>query len=157
MRLSVQTRYAARILLLLTHHSASSPASAQKISQKTGISQQFAEKILRKLRILGITESVRGANGGYYLRLSPSNITFGCLVDLMEGGFTLKCKKDNEVCANTEDCPLKKSFEKMEQDVYSVLNSITLEDFLDSQKEPEQASGEIPLKPASEHSAKTIQ
>ena len=76
MRLSVQTRYAARILLFLIHHSASSPASAQKISQKTGISQQFAEKILRKLRILGLTDSVRGASGGYYLRLSPSNITF---------------------------------------------------------------------------------
>ncbi|MBQ1420669.1 MAG: Rrf2 family transcriptional regulator [Desulfovibrio sp.] len=135
MRLSVQTRYAARILLFLTHHSASSPASAQKISQKTGISQQFAEKILRKLRILGLTDSVRGANGGYYLRLSPSNITFGCLVDLMEGGFTLKCKKDNEVCANSEECPLKKSFEKMEEEVYSVLNNITLEDFLDSQKD----------------------
>ena len=142
MRLSVQTRYAARILLFLTHHSASSPASAQKISRKTGISQQFAEKILRKLRILGLTDSVRGANGGYYLRLSPSNITFGCLVDLMEGGFTLKCKKDNEVCASSDDCPLKKSFEKMEEEVYSVLNNITLEDFLDSQKDALLESGE---------------
>ena len=145
MRLSVQTRYAARILLFLTHHSSASPASAQKISQKTGISQQFAEKILRKLRILGLTDSVRGANGGYYLRLSPSNITFGCLVDLMEGGFTLKCKKENEICSNSEVCPLKKSFEKMEEDVYSVLNNITLEDFLDSRKEePLTLDGEDP-------------
>lgn len=150
MRLSVQTRYAARILLFLTHHSASSPASAQKISKKTGISQQFAEKILRKLRILGLTESVRGANGGYYLRLSPSNITFGCLVDLMEGGFTLKCKKDNEVCSNSDDCPLKKSFEKMEEEVYSVLNNITLEDFLDSQKDALPEPGEKAAQPGSE-------
>lgn len=40
------------------------PVRTQDIAEKIGVSPQFLEQVLRKLRMAGITSSVRGPGGG---------------------------------------------------------------------------------------------
>jgi Rrf2 family iron-sulfur cluster assembly transcriptional regulator len=42
-----------------------SPLKAQEIAEKIGATTSFVEQVARKLRIAGITKSVRGPGGGY--------------------------------------------------------------------------------------------
>ena len=89
MKLSAKTRYAARILFYMAKHVMNEPISSNLLAAKTGISSQFIEQILRQLRLAGITGSVRGAKGGHILLRKPEELTFGCIVKLMEGGIEL--------------------------------------------------------------------
>lgn len=71
MKLSAKTRYAARILLYLAKYGIERPISSSKLATQTGISSQFIEQILRQLRLVGITGSIRGARGGMCCCASP--------------------------------------------------------------------------------------
>ncbi len=129
MKFSAKTRYAARILLLLAQCGPEHPVPSRTLAKKTGISQQFIEQILRQFRLSGITLSVRGAKGGHILAYSPDDITFGCIVKLMEGGLELaECRGGS--CAKYNDCDTRKVWRNAQIVLEDALESVTLEDFL---------------------------
>lgn len=103
MKLSAKTRYAARILLYLAKYGIERPISSSKLATQTGISSQFIEQILRQLRLAGITGSIRGARGGHVLLRKPEDLTFGCIVKLMEGvlNFPVVWKNPATACVLT--------------------------------------------------------
>ena len=110
MKLSAKTRYAARILLYLANNGFDKPVSSSLIASKTGISSQFIEQILRQLRLAGITGSVRGAKGGHILMRKPEDLTFGCIVRLMEGGIELSgCLEKPGNCSRFDACEVRKA------------------------------------------------
>ncbi|MDY3808928.1 Rrf2 family transcriptional regulator [Desulfovibrio sp. PG-178-WT-4] len=131
MKLSAKTRYAARILFYMAKHNPSEPVSSNLLAAKTGISSQFIEQILRQLRLAGITGSVRGAKGGHTLLRKPEELTFGCIVRLMEGGIELtSCLESPEACARFGDCAVRNAWESLQGTLDGALESITLDDIL---------------------------
>lgn len=131
MKLSAKTRYAARILFYMAKHVMNEPISSNLLAAKTGISSQFIEQILRQLRLAGITGSVRGAKGGHILLRKPEELTFGCIVKLMEGGIELAgCLENPGNCSRFGDCAVRKAWESLQGTLDGALESITMEDLL---------------------------
>lgn len=69
--------------------SENSPISIQKIADVIGTTKGYLEQIINNLRNAGLIISIRGANGGYYLSKSPSNISFGEIFTAIEGDFKI--------------------------------------------------------------------
>ena len=131
MKLSAKTRYAARILLYLANNGFDKPVSSSLIASKTGISSHFIEQILRQLRLAGITGSVRGAKGGHILMRKPEDLTFGCIVRLMEGGIELSgCLEKPGNCSRFDACEVRKAWESLQATLDGVFESITLRDLM---------------------------
>ena len=55
------------------------------IADRQDIPSRFLEAILRQLKQAGLTESVRGKEGGYRLAKPASHITMGEIIHLFEG------------------------------------------------------------------------
>ena len=131
MKLSAKTRYAARILLFLALNGIEKPVSSSQLAARTGISSQFSEQILRQLRLAGITGSIRGAKGGHVLLRKPEELTFGCIVKLMEGGIELtSCMEKPGECARFDECEVRKAWQNLQSTLDGVFDSITLRDLM---------------------------
>ncbi len=129
MKLSARSRYAARILLELAQHKGSAPLSAATLSQRTGVSVQFVEQILKPLKQAGITASVRGAAGGHRLSKATNRVSLGDIVRLMEGGIclTVCCGKTHAHCQRQDSCLTRKAWERVSEALERELNAITLD------------------------------
>jgi len=61
------------------------PARKQEIAEGEGISADYVEQILVKLKVAGLVESRRGANGGFLLARDPASITVADVLLATEG------------------------------------------------------------------------
>lgn len=128
MKLSARTRYAARILLELARNEGGIPLSASVLSQRTGVSAQFVEQILKPLKQRGMTSSVRGASGGHHLARPADQITLGEVVRLMEGGILLSvcCGEHSADCPRKEGCLIRGAWVEVSNTLEQELDAITL-------------------------------
>lgn len=133
MKFSAKTRYAARILLVLAACDRSTPVPSRQLAAQTGISQQFIEQILREFRLCGIVNSTRGPKGGHVLACSPDEVSFGCIVKLMEGGMNLsECAvHGGGRCDRHIQCKTRRVWRAAQIVLEEALESITLQDFLE--------------------------
>ena len=107
------------------------PVSSSALSTKTGISAQFIEQILRKLRLAGITDSVRGAKGGHILLRKPEELSFATILDVMEGGMELSmCINTPESCDRWQDCVMHDALGDLQASLNKTLDAVTLQDIL---------------------------
>jgi Rrf2 family protein len=78
----------------------------QELSKAENIPVKFLEQILLTLRHAGILTSRRGVRGGYSWARSPSQITVGEIVRLMDGPFApVPCASSSAVTGETCTCP----------------------------------------------------
>jgi Rrf2 family protein len=61
------------------------PMQMNEIGQREGISEKYLGQIMLILRSSGIVQSVRGAQGGYYLARPPHSITVREVFEILEG------------------------------------------------------------------------
>jgi len=100
-----------------------------------GSEDQFAP-----LRKAGLIVSVRGAQGGYVLSRSAAQISVGDVIRVLEGpiGFT-DCSVEGEPAPDcAADCAVHGVWEKVTQQIVSVIDSISLQDLVE-QSRSEQA------------------
>lgn len=74
--LSTRGVYGLMAVLEIKKASEFAPISIKEISEKTMISKNYLEQILNSLRNVGMIESIKGKNGGYYLAKESEKITF---------------------------------------------------------------------------------
>lgn len=55
-----------------------------QIANRQHIPARFLEAILRQLKLAGVVDSIRGKQGGYFLKVSPEKINMGELFKLLE-------------------------------------------------------------------------
>lgn len=132
MKLSARSRYATRILLELARHSNSAPMTAAMLSQRTGVSIQFVEQILKPLKQNGLTKSIRGAAGGHKLARLPKDIALGEVVRLMEGGVSLTvcCGEKANDCPRKGGCLTRRAWLQVSKSLENELDSITIDALL---------------------------
>lgn len=132
MKLSARSRYAARILLELARNTGTTPISAATLSQRTGISVQFIEQILKPLKHNSITSSVRGAAGGHWLAKTAEQISLGDIVRIMEGDISLAacCSERPKKCNRKETCPTRLAWIRASRSLAQELDSISIASLL---------------------------
>src|SRR5512147_1492044 len=99
LRITKLTDYA----LVVLSHMASRPAqglTSTSAARLTGIPQPSVSKILKSLARSGVVVSERGAQGGYRLARTASELTVADVIDAVEGPIALtECSaQDSSTC-----------------------------------------------------------
>jgi Rrf2 family protein len=143
--LSQKTRYAIRAMQHLADRYGQGPVQLAEIAAKQNIPANFLTVILSELSRYGLVASMRGKDGGYWLAVSPIDITYGDLIRVMRGSLALvpcasrfaheKCSH----CVEEGECRTRALMLQVRDRTAEILDSIRLSDRI----EPVPAGSEI--------------
>ena len=132
--LSQKTRYAIRAMQHLADRYGEGPVPLAEIAAAQNIPANFLTTILSELSRVGIVASRRGKDGGYWLGVSPIDVTYGDLIRLTRGSLALvpcasrfaheKCKN----CLEEGDCRTRSLMLQVRDRTAELLDSIRLSD-----------------------------
>lgn len=138
MKISAQDEYCLRILLQIARARAEDGLSLPQISELENISQAYAAKLTRQLRLAGFIQSIRGHKGGYVLAMPPSEIKINHVLKSMGGAmFDEKfCGNHSgtlSLCTNSVDCSLRSLWTILQLNMDRLLDQISLQDLMKSE------------------------
>ncbi len=130
--LSQKTRYAIRALQHLADHYGKGPIPLGDIAETQRIPAKFLTVILSEMAREGLVATQRGRDGGYWLALSPVDISYGDIVRLTRGSLALtpcasrfaheQCKN----CVPESECRLHRIMLRVRDEMAKVLDGISL-------------------------------
>ena len=137
MKISTKGRYALRLMMALAENNNGSPISLKDVATRQDISDKYLEQIISILNKAGYVRSVRGAQGGYMLKMEPQNYTVGMILRQTEGSLApVACIEDDEiVCDRQQQCVTSIVYKKINDAISGVVDNITLQDLVDWQNE----------------------
>ena len=124
MKLTTKGQYAIQAMIDIAVHSTKSkePISLREIAKNQNIPLPFLEQIGIKLRNAGLVKSTRGATGGYFLSKDKKQISLADIMQAIEGEINVAPN------TNTRFEVTHKLWQKLNQNILTILKSITLED-----------------------------
>lgn len=131
MKLTAKGRYAVMAMADLAAQGEVVRSSLSEISERQGISVTFLEQLFGKLRRAGLVESVRGAQGGYTLKVPATELTLDRIIyavdiDIKAHGCT---PQDRVGCTGkTDRCLTHNLWGALENHIESFLASVTVAD-----------------------------
>lgn len=132
--LSQKTRYAIRAMQHLADRYGQGPVRLAEIAEVQKIPANFLTVILSELSRFGIVASMRGKDGGYWLAVSPIDITYGDLIRVMNGSLALvpcASRFAHEKCSNCVEegeCRTRALMLQVRDRTAELLDSIRLSD-----------------------------
>lgn len=115
---------------------AEAPVKRNEIVKAQQIPPKFLENILSELRRAGLTESQRGADGGYWLARPPEEITVADIMRAVEGPLaSVRSRRPETLEYDGRAIHLQKVWIALRSNIRAVLASVTLADLV---------SGELP-------------
>ena len=137
MKISTKGRYALRMLIDLAEHSNDGFISLKDIAERQGISKKYLEQIVPILNRSDLLQTNRGFQGGYKLAQAPNKYTIGKILRLTEGSLApVAClDQDPVLCERRGDCVTLPIWQGLNKVINDYLESITLQDVLDQQRE----------------------
>lgn len=85
MNVSQKCQYALRALFELAKRSRSRPTTVGDVAKAQAIPARFLESILGQLKQGGFVVSRRGARGGFFLAVEPSELSVGDIIRFVDG------------------------------------------------------------------------
>lgn len=135
MRISTKGRYGLRALVDMAMNPVGQHIALYSIAERQGISESYLEQVFAALRKAGIVKSIKGAQGGYVLAESSSKITVGKILRILEGDLTVISESKDVIDNNIDYCIKLNVWDKMNEALSKVADSITLEDLVSNYKE----------------------
>lgn len=134
LRLSTKSRYATRMLVYLAINGRERPANTAEIAQAEGISKDYVEQILSRLRTAGIVTSHRGIKGGFSISGDPKDISVKQIVELTEGAISVApCLKSD--CSRATQCATQVAWNTLNDSIEEALSKFSIEDLCKLYKE----------------------
>ncbi len=135
MKISTKGRYALRMLIDLAEHSGDEYISLRDISKRQNISKKYLEQIIPLFNKSDVLKTSRGAQGGYKLSRSPDKYTVGEILRITEGSLApVAClEQEPNQCERCNECITLPVWKGLERIINEYLDSITLQDLIDSQ------------------------
>ena len=87
MKISTKGRYGLTLMISLAKKRQGC-ISLKSIAEENNLSDLYLEQLVGPLRNAGLIRSVRGAKGGYQLRVPAEEISAGDIIRLLEGPIT---------------------------------------------------------------------
>lgn len=144
MRLTVQTDYALRLLIVL----AAVPGrrwTLPTLASSYGISLEHLRKITQRLTRLGFVVSTRGRNGGVELAPGGERVSVGRVVRSVEPDLGLvECMRDQNECRVTPVCKLSAVMHRARARFLAELDAVTLAELT---TEPDELLEALGLEP----------
>lgn len=120
--------------LIALRHMALSPRghvfTAKEIAVKHNIPYELLAKILQKLTRGGIVTSTQGMRGGYSLAMKPDKIRVLDVIKIIDEdklAIVECCSKHGEKCSIVDGCTIRRPLEKIQNNLNSLFENITLE------------------------------
>ncbi|MBC7987783.1 MAG: Rrf2 family transcriptional regulator [Sphingomonadaceae bacterium] len=132
--LSQRTRYTIRALQHLADHLGEGPIQLADIAEAQNIPPKFLTVILSEMGREGLVASQRGRDGGYWLGVSPVDVSYGDIVRITRGSLALvpcASRYDYEKCKNCvaeDDCRMRRLMLQVRDETARVLDGISLAD-----------------------------
>ncbi len=148
MKISATDEYGLRILLQIARAHAEEGLNLSQISELENISQAYAAKITRSLRMAGFIQSMRGHKGGYILAMSPKDIRINQVLKSLGGAiysdkFCGKHSGNLSLCTNSVDCSLRSLWTIVQLSMDNLLDQISIYDLLKSETQVNQNLAKI--------------
>ena len=137
MKISTKGRYALRFLLDLAEHQQAGYISLNEIAKRQDISKKYLEQIIPIFNKTDVLRANRGSQGGYMLAKSPDKYTVGDILRYTEGSLApVDCAEQDPVeCERSAECVMLPVWQGLSRVINEYLDSITLQDILDQQRE----------------------
>jgi Rrf2 family cysteine metabolism transcriptional repressor len=141
MRLSTRGRYGLRTLLDLAIHQDEGLILLRDIARRQEFSLPYLEHLITPLIGARLVGSTRGARGGVSLLKPPAEIRLSEVVRLLEGSIApVGCVNDPALCRRSASCVTRDIWVEMNEAMSRVLNSMTLQDLVERQRNKSQAA-----------------
>ena len=137
MKISTRGRYALRMMIDLAEHQNCGFVALKVIADRQNISKKYLEQIIPILGKSDILKTTRGSQGGYMLSKSPDKYTVGEILRLTEGSLApVDCLNQDPIeCERSSECATLPVWQGLNRVINEYLDSITLQDILDQQRE----------------------
>ena len=138
MKLTSKGRYAVMALVDLARFDNINPVSLRDISLRQGISLDYLEQILSKLKKNEIVKSMRGTQGGYVLNKNPNDIKLTNIFHAVDEKVkTVQCKKESKKGCNGKatKCITHNLWDELEIHINTFFENKSLKDLLNNNKE----------------------
>ena len=137
MKISTKGRYALRMMIDLCEHQNEGYVALKDAAQRQEISKKYLEQIVPVLSREGFLQASRGFQGGYRLARLPEQYTAAEILRATEGSLEpVACLDQSpELCPRSRDCATLPLWEGLSRVIREYLESVTLQDLLDRQKE----------------------
>lgn len=141
MKLTTRGHYSVKALLDLSLQPSYGPTSVKAIAHRQDLPAPYLEKLLIELRRAGLVRSVRGAQGGYQLARSPTQISLGQILEAV--GETIEpLKHHSPDAAQAEDWVTFTLWHRLHEKLKEALYSISLADLYYDARSWQAAQGE---------------
>ena len=137
MRISTKGRYALRMLLDLAEHRSEGYIALKDIAERQNISKKYLEQIVLLFTKSDLLKTSRGYQGGYMLAKDPRERTVGDILRITEGSLAVvPCVEQDPIeCKRSADCAVLPMWRGLYKVINEYLDSVSLQDILDQQKE----------------------
>ena len=138
MKLTTRGRYAVMAMADLASNANNGPISLSEISLRQNISLAYLEQIFIKLKKNNLVKSSRGANGGYILDKSASDIKLSNIIFAVDEEVKmLNCKKHSKKGCNNKSvkCITHNLWADLDRHINSFFEKVKLEDLVDKSKQ----------------------
>jgi Rrf2 family transcriptional regulator, cysteine metabolism repressor len=135
LKLSTKCRYGTRAIVEIARCYGRNPVKRKDIAESQGISEPYLVNILLALKNDSIIDTIRGAQGGYFLTRPPAEISLFQVVKALEGSVApVECLEHKGVCDRVAGCAARKVWKELMEAQEKVLRSVTLQQLLDKEK-----------------------
>jgi Grx4 family monothiol glutaredoxin len=133
MQLMASEEYGLRCLIQVARATDAEPVSVARIAEAEGLGPEYTAKLLRRLRIAGLVESVRGVDGGYRLARPGTEISVWSALlalgsEFFDEDFCTCHQGQRRRCTHSGDCPLRPLWRSLQGLLRGVLEGISLDD-----------------------------
>ena len=126
MKLSTRVRYGLRAMVELAKKCDQGPVSLRELAEKQQISPKYLEQMAAALKIAGLVESTRGAEGGYRLARPADEITAWDVYRVLDIASTpTDCL--NHHCSREKICACRELWDDLSRSIAEILKSSTLQ------------------------------
>ena len=132
--LSRKSKYGLKALLLLAQETGQKPVLVADLAKREAMPKKFLEAILLELKRQRLVDSRKGRGGGYFLRRSPSDITFGEVIRALDGPLAaVSCVSATaympcEECVDEATCGVRLAMKEVRDATAEILDHKTLAD-----------------------------
>ncbi|HYQ71399.1 MAG TPA: Rrf2 family transcriptional regulator [Gammaproteobacteria bacterium] len=136
MKLSTKGRHAVTAMMELALQHNKGPVTLADISAQQSISISYLEQLFARLRQHGLVTGMRGPGGGYCLAMPASEITIANILSTVDD-----ITRRSEMPHNHTEVPAGAlMWIHLSNRIYDYLDSITLEEAVESSRDDSQAS-----------------
>lgn len=140
MKLSTKGRYGLRALIDLAVHSQDGAVSIQSIAQRQGISDNYLEQLMAKLKKAGLVTSLRGACGGYRLAHPAGEISVGDVLRALEGNLDAVTCEDG-TCDTADSCVTRFVWRRINDSIAHTVDTMMLDELVEESRRLLQDKG----------------